>query len=590
MSGALSPITIAVVRNYLLAAAREMRDTIQRTAVSPIIYDNRDFNCGLLDYEAGTLAEAPGLTHFMGSLSPGVKRSLLHLSNESFEPGDVVIVAMPDFTGAHPPDAVVFAPIFDGTRLVAFAASKGHLIDLGAKDPYPTDSTDAFQEGLRLPPTKLFSGGRLVEHVAHIIRANSRAPETIWGDLMAQIAALRVGVRSIEQLMRKYGRETVQACIDAIYLHSEELTRAAIRGMPAGTWVGTDRMDDNGVEHGKPVKVEVAVTVDPEAAELIFDYSGSDPVQKGPTNCPLFTTLAISRLIGKALTDPDSPGNEGSFRPFRVIAPEGNMFNPGTTAPTMLYGWPARAAVETMLKALAPAFPERVPTCSAGCLVGLMRYGFHPDTGRMWLEGPLEGIGQGASAGRDGETALSHVLSACSTNLPVEIEEAMDPIFVERYEIRPDTGGPGRFRGGLGLVRDLRFEGNASIISIIERGVAVHWGSQGGWPGSRNYAVLMSSRWGEKEILKLPATALSPGDRVSVRSGGGGGFGDPLDRDPEAVRVDLREGYVSPAAARDEYGVVLDPKTGMVGVDVSVRLRNELRVQRGGRVPDKPRL
>ena len=566
-----------------------MRDTIQRTAVSPIIYDNRDFNCGLLDYEAGTLAEAPGLTHFMGSLSPGVKRSLAHLAGQSVEAGDVFAIAMPDFTGAHPPDTVVFAPIFDGAQLVAYAASKAHLIDLGAKDPYPTDSTDAFQEGLRLPPTKLFAGGTLVAPVAEIIRANSRAPETIWGDLMAQIAALTVGRRSIEQLMRKYGPATVSACIQAIYRHSEELTRSAIRAMPAGTWVGTDRMDDNGVEYGKPVKIEVALTVDSEAGELIFDYSGSDPVQKGPTNCPLFTTISISRLMGKALTDPDSPGNEGSFRPFRVIAPQGNMFNPGTTAPTMLYGWPARAAVETMLKTLAPVFPERVPTCSGGCLVGLMRFGFHAQTGRMWLEGPLEAIGQGASAQGDGETAISHILSACSTNLPVEIEEAMDPTFVERYEIRPDTGGPGRFRGGMGVVRDLRFESEVSIISIIERGVAVHWGAEGGWPGSRNYAVLTSSRWGEREVLKLPATPLAPGDRISIRAGGGGGYGDPLDRDSEAVRVDVRDDYISITAAQVEYGVVFDSLGRGVDQKATASLRLRLRRERAGFVPDQPR-
>lgn len=583
-----SPITIAVVRNYLLAAAREMRDTIQRTAVSPIIYDNRDFNCGLLDHEAGTLAEAPGLTHFMGSLSPGVKRSLTSLPDARLEAGDVFVVAMPDFTGAHPPDTVVFAPIFDDGHLVAFAASKAHLVDLGAKDPYPTDSTDAFQEGLRLPPTKLFAAGILVESVARIIKANSRAPEAIWGDLMAQIAALNVGRRSIEQLMRKYGRETVGDCIQAIYRHSEELTRAAIRKMPAGTFVGTDRMDDNGVEHGKPVKIEVALTIDPEAGELTFDYSGSDSVQKGPTNCPLLTTISISRLLGKALTDPDSPGNEGAFRPFRVIAPEGSVFNPGTTAPTMLYGWPARAAVETMLKTLAPIFPDRVPTCSGGCLVGLMRYGFHPVTGRMWLEGPLEPVGQGASARGDGESAIANILSACSTNLPVEVEEAMDPIFVERYEIRTDTGGPGRYRGGLGIVRDLRFDAEASIISTIERGVAVHWGALGGWPGSRNYALLTSARWGEKEILKLPATALAPGDRVSIRAGGGGGFGDPLDREPEAVRVDVRDAYVSSGAARDEYGVIFD---GSLQVDlVATReLRDRLRAERGGSTPQTTR-
>src|SRR5262245_58384369 len=241
------PITTAVLHGALTSAAREMRDTIQRTSLSTVIYEDRDFACGILDAEAGTIAEAPGHTFFMGTLSPGVRRCLDVIPFDRIEPGDVIVTTMPEFTGMHPADVMLFAPIFHAGGIFGFSASKAHLVDLGAKDPYPTDSIDAFQEGLRLPPLKLYRRGELNSDLHAIIMSNSRAPDVIWGDIQALINSSRVGRDTLLRLIEKYGRDVVQCCIRELYDNAERSARAAIREMRAGTWLAEDFLDDNGV-------------------------------------------------------------------------------------------------------------------------------------------------------------------------------------------------------------------------------------------------------------------------------------------------------------------------------------------------------
>lgn len=557
----VDPITVAVVNNYLNATAVEMRDTIQRTSFSPIIYEDRDFACGLLDANAGTLAEAPGLTLFMGTLSPGVKKCLDLLGWDVVEDGDIFIVALPDYTGSHPADMMLFAPIFHGGKLFGFTASKAHLVDVGAKDPYPTDSIDAFQEGLRLPPVKLYRKGVLNKELEGIIRYNSRAADIIWGDIQSQIASFRVGISACQRLLDKYGEETVTACVREIYDHAERMARAAIRELPAGTWSATDHLDDNGVNRGTPVNVKVSVTIDPTNEEIIFDYTGSDPQQIGPTNAPFISTVSLSRVAGKILSSPHTPANDGSFRPIRIVAPEETIFNATTGAPTNLYGWPLLTAVEAICTALAPTFPDRFPAQSGGDLCGVFRYGYWPDGRGLFVEANIEGIGQGASIHGDGESAMVHVAEACSRNLPVEIEETKNPTLIERYELITDSGGPGTFRGGLGVRRDYRMELPGTMISILERTTAPAQGMEGGKAAPANAGYLESEIHGDMFFAKTPAQPFASGDLISIRTGGGGGWGDPRLRDPQRVLEDVLDGYVSVEAARTDYGVEVDLAT-----------------------------
>lgn len=567
----VDPITLAVVRNYLFATAVEMRDTIQRTSFSPVIYEDRDFACGLLDAEGGTLAEAPGLTLFMGTLSPGVRKCIAELGIESVEPGDIFATTIPEYTGSHPADMMLFAPIFQGERLFGFTASKAHLIDVGAKDPYPTDSIDAFQEGLRLPPVKLYQRGELDTQLHRILMVNSRAPETIWGDIQSQIACFRAGEKAVVRLLDKYGFDQVVACVHEIYDHAERLARASIRQMPAGTWTGFDHSDNNGVEVDKPVNVGIAITIDPEAEEITFDYTQSDPQQVGPLNSPMISTVSVSRMMGKIISAPGTPANEGSFRPIKVIAPLGSVFNATTTAPTNLYGWPLLTAVETITAALAPVFPDKLPAQSAGDLCGIFRYGYWPGTSKMWVEANIEGMGQGASSTADGESAVVHVAEACSRNLPVEIEETKNPTIIERYELIPDSAGAGTYRGGLGVQRDYRVNLDGWMISILERCTAPGKGVEGGKTAAPTYGVVYEPDGSERRIMKTPATKFPAGTLISIRTGGGGGWGDPLQRDPEAVLKDVLDGYVSVEAAKNDYGVAI--VNGQIDTAATAQLR-----------------
>jgi N-methylhydantoinase B len=557
----VDPITLAVVHNALMATAREMRDTIQRSAFSPVIYEDRDFACGLLDSEGGTMAEAPGLTLFMGTLGPCVRKSLVEIGVETIQAGDVFCVSIPAITGSHIADFAFFMPIFFEGQLFGFAASKAHMSDVGAKDPYPTDSIDAFQEGLRLPPVRLYNAGVLNWELRGIIMANSRAPETVWGDICAEIAGFRVGEAACRRLLEKYGFETITACVAEMYERSERAARAAIRALPSGAWSAIDHMDSNGIEHDKLVKIAVSVTIDSDAGEITFDFSESAPEQIGPANAPVVAVNSIARMMGKIMTSPETPANEGSFRPFKVIVGDGSIFNPGPTAPTNLYAKPLMTAVEAIVKAMAEVIPERLPAGSGGDLCSVLRYGFRED-GRMWYEANIEGVGQGASKFADGESALIHIAEACSRNLPVELEEAKDPVIVERYELILDSGGAGEFRGGLGVRRDYRLQADTRVISMIERGKSPHWGIDGGKPGLRNYAAIESSIQGTREIMKTPDMPMASGDLISIRAGGGGGWGDPLLRGPQAVLRDVIEGYVSVEAALSEYGVVVDLVSG----------------------------
>lgn len=578
----VDPITTAVVHNTLLTAAREMRDTIQRTSFSPVIYEDRDFACGLLDAEANTLAEAPGLTAFMGTLSPGIKRSFAERGMDDLAPGDVFCTSMPAFTGSHPADMMLWMPIFHGDRLFGFAASKAHLIDVGAKDPYPTDSTDAFQEGLRIPPVKLYRAGALDETLAAVIKSNSRAPEVIWGDIHAQIACFRSGEQSVQRLLTKYGFDTVVACIQDIYDHAERMARNAIRTMPAGTWSAVDYCDDNGIDRDQPVKVAVSITIDPESATVTFDFSESAQQQRGPMNAPLITAISCARMMGKILTAPESAACEGSFRPIEVIAPLGTIFNAHDAAPTNLYGWPSLTAVETILKAMAADFPSRFPAQSGGDLCGCFRYGFDQTTGEMWVEANIEGIGQGASAFADGESAVVHIEEACSRNLPVELEETKDPEIIECYELVQDSGGAGKYRGGLGVRRAYRLLADARMISILERCDAPHAGVAGGLPGGRTIGILDSAIYGDGvEFRKTPDQPLAKGDRLTIITGGGGGYGDPLDRDPERVAEDVAEELVSLAAACDLYGVIITGD-GSVDIEATNSVRRDRRQRPAG--------
>jgi len=569
----VDPITFAVVRNRLISIANGMLETAFRCGVTTFMYEIRDCSFGLLDADAGIIAQSNGIPLFAGSLGPATKNCIDYIGKENLDPGDVIISTAPDITGNHTSDAILFTPIFFRDKIFGYAATKAHWIDLGAKSTYPADAVNIYEEGLRIPPVKLYKRGNLQSEIWEIINWNSRAPNQVWGDMQAQIAGCRFAEKQVTELLDKYGVETVDAIIKEMYDYSERITRLAIEKIPDGTWTAEDYIDSNGIDLDKPILTKVTVMI--KGSDITIDLSESDPEQRGPMNGLWVTTLSAARAAVKALTSPELPADEGSNRPIKVIAPKGCVYNAGPTAPSFLCGDVASTILELVNKALYRILPERIPACSGGSVIGDGFFGTDPKTGRYWGTIIPAIIGQGADFYSDGENYLMHHSCAGGQNIPTEILESTFPLFVEKIEFVKDSGGAGKRRGGLGSRFQIRLLAPATFYSFIEKAKTPHWGIDGGKEGLRNYALIKSRGKGEFEVLKTSGVQLTEGDGVIVIAGGGGGYGDPLERDIEEARWDVINGYVSVERARQDYRVVIDPQTFEVDVTATQELRRE---------------
>ena len=570
----VDPITLAVVRNNLISIANGMQETAFRCAVTTYLYEIMDCCFAILDEETGVIAESHGMLLFLGRLGPAVKNCVDEIGKENIKPGDVIIAAHPNITGAHTSDAVVFTPIFYNNRLFGYAATTSHWLDLGAKDPFPTDSKSAFEEGLRIPPVKMYRKGVLQRDIWGIIKHNSRTPDMVWGDMQAQIAGCHHAERGVKELLERYGEEIIGSCIEQNYNYSERIIREAIEKIPDGIYTAEDHLDDNGVDLDVPVPVKATITV--EGSDMTIDFTGSAPEQRGPVNGLLITTLSAAWVSVKALTVPDLPGNAGFNRPITVIAPEGSVVNSRPGVPSFLYAWVGELIMDIINKAFHKVLPEKVPAMSGGDVVCQGFVGIDPKTGTYWGTLTPCVIGQGGDVHSDGECFLYPLAAGACKNTPTEILESAYPLFVDRVELIPDSGGPGKYRGGVGSRTHFRLAAPASFFCTIEKGKTPHWGVFGGKEGLRNYALIQSKAQGEFEACKNPSIFLDKGDRVIVTAGGGGGYGDPFARNPEAVRRDVMEGYVSFEHAQLEYGVVLKESTFEIDEDATKELRDSL--------------
>ncbi len=565
-------ITIEVIRNYLLSAAREMNRNLIRTAYSTVIYEVRDFGVGLYDRECRLLAEAPGLAIFTRGNDYALRQVVDYLGYDNLHPGDIVLLNYPYWSAAHTLDVAAVAPIFYGDTLVGFAAAKQHWQDLGQKDAaYCTDTTSLFQEGLVIPCLKIYKQGVLNQDLVDIIRFNSRMPERVLGDMHAKLSSCRTGERRVQELVDKFGLDTFQAAAEAILSHGERLARARLAQLPQGTWSAEDWVDDDGIDRETLVKIKATVTV--TADEMLVDFSGSSPQTLGPINVPFGMTQGVAALVFKAITTPDSPANEGNFRPLRVIAPPGSLMHATPPAATFTL-WPALLAIEVITKALAQAMPEVIPACSGGDIYSVMGTGLHPRTGKLWVEGCNEGVGFGGHAGGDGENSQMHLSEPGCRNNPIEILETKAPWLIEHYRLRQDSGGPGQHRGGLGSSRCYRLLADATALTMMKKSKTRPWGMAGGGEAYNGFSVY----WPGTERETVTGTryqAMAAGERFCTNSAGGGGWGDPFQRDPQQVLADVRNEYVSTQRAREAYGVVIDPETMTVDEAGTAALRNQ---------------
>ncbi len=572
----VDPVVTEIVRNGLVAITEEMKSNLMRTAYNMIIYEALDFTVGLFDRAGNTVSIGIGLPMFIRGMSNTVKRMIEHFGHAGMQDGDVLLTNDAYTTGSHLNHMTFVVPIFWDGEIVAFSACMAHWQDIGGTLDGMT--TDIYSEGLQMPMVKAFRNGQPNEELMAIIRMNVRIPERAMGDLRAQVAAVKVGEKRFLELVKKYGREGVLGSIEAIFDHSEAAARAAVAEIPDGVYEAESFMDDDGIDLGKRIPIRVKVTV--EGERMTIDLSAVSDQVRGFYNSGEAAGIACAQVAFKCLNAAlELPINDGCFRPLTVIVPPGKVVSATRPAPMRWWMTFPMTVVDTVFKALAPAIPTKVIAGHHADLVIATIHGRTPKNKRLFLYlGGLIGGGWGAKHNEDGMSATIAINDGDTHNGPSEQLEAKYPLLVERYALRADSAGAGKQRGGLGTEQRVRVLADIMFNTQIERVDCRPWGLFGGLSALGNEVTLQ--RNGDETVFgtgKVFSQLLRAGDVWTLRSGGGGGYGRPIDRKLEDVENDVRDGYVTPHAAREQYGVVINPATGLADRAASAALRAEMR-------------
>ena len=613
MTDGVDPVTLEVIRNGCEAVAEEMNADLVRTGYSPNIKERQDCSTALFDAEGRMIAQAETMPVHLGAMPFSVAAAVEAFPPAELSPGDSILLNDPFRGGAHLPDLTLVTPIFSrgeaapAGELLAFAANRAHHADIGGATAgsVGADSTEIYQEGLRIPPVKLEHGvsdttettdeptveSRLDESVVSMILANVRTPAERRGDLRAQTAANATGRRRFHELAATHG-ERLRPALSAVMEYSERRMRTAIEALPDGTYTFEDALDGDGRGNG-PLPIVATVTID--GSDLIVDFTGTADQTPGPVNAVRAVTASATYYAVRCVTDPSIPPNHGCYRPITIETPEASLVDPDP--PAAVVGGnleTSQRVTDVVLGALAEATPEAAVAAGQGTMNNVTFGGRDPRSDEPYAFYETEGGGFGARADGDGLDAV-HVHMSNTLNTPAEVLETAYPLRVERYALRPDTGGAGQFRGGLGLRRDIRVRDHAATFSLLaERHDSRPYGLAGGRPGASGEAWLVTPAAGDsdagdtgsetasdagadeqatsedrvaREGRRLPAKTtreLPPGALVSVRTPGGGGYGDPAERARRRIARDLRLGTLSPERAREVYGV--DPND-IDGVD-----------------------
>ena len=556
------PIVTEIIRNGFVAATEEMKTNLMRTAYNMIIYEALDFTVGLFDADGNTISIGLGLPMFIRGMSNTVKSKIAFYGIENIHPGDVLLTNDAYITGSHLNHMTFTVPVFDADRLIGFSACMAHWQDIGGMLNGIT--RDIFSEGLQMPIVKAYRRGEINEEIVAIIRMNVRVPERAMGDLRAQIAAVKTGERRMSELAGKFGADAVTASMRAIMDQSEAAARDQVRLIPDGYYEAQSYMDDDGVDLGQRVSIKVSVTVNGD--EMTIDLSEVADQVKGFYNSGETAGRSAAQVAFRCITAPlDLPFNDGCFRPLDIILPAGKVISAVKPAPMRQWMTYPMTVVDTVFKALAPVIPERAIAGHHADLCTASINGRHPADGRLFIYlGGLIGGGWGAKHNEDGMSATICINDGDTHNGPSEQVEAKFPLIVQSYRLRPDSGGAGRQRGGLGTETIVTTRGEIMFNAQIDRVECRPWGLFGGLSAAGNEVALRRAGGPEQhfENGKVLGRMLEPGDSYILRSGGGGGFGSPLERDIALVEQDVRQGYVGADAARTLYGVVIDPDSG----------------------------
>ncbi|MDC3100968.1 hydantoinase B/oxoprolinase family protein [Pelagibacteraceae bacterium] len=544
------PITSEIIRNSLNSAAEQMKKALVRSAFSPIIYEVLDFASAIYDKNYCMLSQSPSLPGFMGTLSFCVEQAVKEVGGEeNIFDGDIIIYNNPYGSGSHSQDAALVKPVFIENKLIGYTAIKAHWLDTGGKEPYSTDTVDVFQEGTIYPGLKLYKKGKLEEDIFKLIKANSRVPKAIEGDLNAQLNGIIAGANALKRIVNKFGYELFYASVLEIYEHGEKLVRKSLEKIPDGTYSGFGQMDSNGVDEGV-VKFKISIEV--KGSDLILDFTDAPDQQNGPINCPLPSTVSKARVAFSMMAGNGEQPNEGFFRPLIVKTKKGTMFNPVSPAPCFLNGWPGLQVIEVIYRILSEKLPEAFPASSGGCLAAAVWWGKREKDGEPWADGAPHPVGQGGFYDGDGVTSMHHN-SAGTRISPTEIWESKNPWLINKIELAKDSCGAGEFRGGLGL--DLEFEmiEETFITTVVERTKNPPWGIKDGKAGRANNVQVIKKNGDKFFMPKKSGYKLDKGDKIIFLTGGGGGYGNPKFRKIEKIENDLKQEYLSKKYVEENF-------------------------------------
>jgi len=572
----LDPVLLEVLRNRLEAIADEMELTLLKSAASPIVKEGLDASAALFNTRGETIAQAAAIPIHLGALQFAAQRIVRAFPPAGMREGDAFLLNDPYDGGTHLPDITLAVPVFADGAAVALACTMCHHQDVGGRTPgsVPTDATELYQEGVIIPPTQLFCAGELDENLFRLLTRNVRLPEVFTGDLMAQVAAGRLGGLRLRELFAVHGAATVDAYIAELLTRAERLTRRLIEDIPDGDYAFEDRLDDDGVSVGRPVKI--ALTLRVRGSTMTFDFTGSDPQVRGPFNSVPASTMSAVYYAVRAISDASIPNNGGCFRAVDAVLPEGTIVNPRPPAPVSCRTATIKRIADTILGALVKALPGKLPAASSGTLLVMAFGGHDPESGQTFVASELAAGGMGARPDKDGIDVIETDVSNCM-NIPVESVEMNFPLRIARARLWRDSGGPGRFRGGLGLEKV--FEATTTDVMVSHRGerfASAPWGLEGGAPGAHAHAYIVRADGSREDLPSKKMILLHPGDQLWEYIAGGAGYGDPLEREPAAVLGDVLDGKVSASQAGEAYGVVLTPD-GTAVDDVQTK---ELRARR----------
>jgi N-methylhydantoinase B len=568
----VDPITFAVIKSGLEQIADDMAYTVVRIARSEIVKDVMDFSAALCTADGVMVAQAKTIAQHLGAI-PEAMQAVLAEFGAGLEEGDAVIMNDPYHGGMHLPDIFLFVPLFYAGRRQAFAVVICHHTDVGGRVPgsNASDSTEIYQEGLRIPPLKLYARGRLNTTLQKLICINVRVPERVWGDICAQYAAAQVGRRGFEKLLVRYGADAVAAYMDALIDYAERLARAEIGRWPRGRFAFVDHIDGDGLSDAA-IPISVAITVRDDGS-LLVDYAGSSPQVQGALNATLSFTHSLTYLSVRCVLPREVPNNAGFFRCIEVAVPGASVLNPMPPAACAARALTGYRVFDAMLGALAQIVPERVPAAGEGGNSVICISGRRPN-GRPFI---IVDMVCGAWGGRPDKDGLEAVTNASQnlSNMPVEIMEAEHPVRVEEYALVPDSCGPGRWRGGLGLRRTYRILAAEALLQMrTDRAAFPPYGLAGGGCGGRTRNFIEHN--GERRPLPAKVTMRVEGGTLIVHEqAGGGGFEPPQLREPARVAEDVAEGKITRDYARAQHGVCIGAD-GSIDAQQTARLRATL--------------